>query len=711
MFSDDHLEGIDYMKNKYIVIVLLSIFSLNMVSTLSIEASPEEEITNKFDELLDYETISIIGTAEFHLKAQEEGWSGDGSSSNPYLISGLISMQYIDIRNSDLFFHINDCFLAGIRLVNTSNSVISNNNVFHGIYNGIWLDSSKNISILNNNIVGSGMSRSGCIVWDEYSCLISNSPGTTLEKNNISNTLVAFKLIYSGSSTLTGNFIINAGSGIIFTSSPFCTVTENHFLQGSLFGSFMNSSDSHVMDPFSLIAISNSDQCTISGNWYNEIQFDGRVPPNNLSQSHVILFPVFLAAWITLIVMVLISMILFYSRGKIIGNTIDWEQEIENFVNRRRFKLVIGFVGFFWLLPVILLNDLLVVGYSTVDRDAVDLIPVIMPFLVHVTALLSVSALSLALLRMISKIPLKSLIIIIVDPFSIKELLLLSGIVLLMVVHLLMVMAINLPAEPVQIYSLQSTIIIIYRLDLFNWIFPVFLYPLILLSVLLVISWRKSVKTPALLTTGLAILFSILMISVSLFYGLSKEPNLFLYHIYYYMTISVIYLFVFCILPSLLMEKAVLWLKSRRIWKSIEHSWLVTADSPPETRKILKYKIISKVLYTPGLVVLMTFFIGITSVLIYYVFLWTGIFSRNLFFSSVPELNRELQEQLPFFTAAIIEFFFSFVDNNIPFLLITIMIFSTIVWWSVPLGLVVDYLVARKMKSTVKKTVPGEENY
>lgn len=71
------------------------------------------------DEYTTHDRILIIGNDEFRVMAAEEGWPGDGTEGNPYLIEGYnIDLQKgeggaIEVRNTDVHFIVRRCFLHG----------------------------------------------------------------------------------------------------------------------------------------------------------------------------------------------------------------------------------------------------------------------------------------------------------------------------------------------------------------------------------------------------------------------------------------------------------------------------------------------------------------------------------------------------------------------------------------------------------------------
>jgi len=82
--------------------------------------------------------IVIDGNPNFNDTAITEGWPGNGTVNNPFIIEGLnitgpSGNNLIDIKNTDVYFQINNSFLSGgyraISLDKVENGLISNNSI------------------------------------------------------------------------------------------------------------------------------------------------------------------------------------------------------------------------------------------------------------------------------------------------------------------------------------------------------------------------------------------------------------------------------------------------------------------------------------------------------------------------------------------------------------------------------------------------------
>jgi len=152
--------------------------------------------------------IFINGNNNFNATASLEGWSGDGSLSDPYVIedldiNGTGSGACIEIRNTNVYFHINNCILRsanyGILLGNVSNGIITFNVIHNNFYDGIWLVSSASKNIIKNNTIYSN---------DEFGVTLSSADNNVIENNSIENGLC---FLYSQGNTIHNNDIKSKG--------------------------------------------------------------------------------------------------------------------------------------------------------------------------------------------------------------------------------------------------------------------------------------------------------------------------------------------------------------------------------------------------------------------------------------------------------------------------------------------------------------------
>lgn len=131
-----------------------------------------------------HDPISIDGNDDFVAQASNEGWTGDGTVGNPYIIEGYdinaSSTNGVDIRNADVYFIIRNCKIhnnsdGGIYFQAVENATVSNNLISDNLY-GVFLNSSHNNcfdgNVIRNSTNGDGIS-------------MDNSTGNELKNNTI----------------------------------------------------------------------------------------------------------------------------------------------------------------------------------------------------------------------------------------------------------------------------------------------------------------------------------------------------------------------------------------------------------------------------------------------------------------------------------------------------------------------------------------------
>jgi parallel beta-helix repeat protein len=119
---------------------------------------------------ISHDPIRINSNGEFASMAGLEGWTGDGSPGNPYIIEGydINGSGYgycIYIGNTTVHFEVKDSYLheasgiwsfpyypdSGIMLYKIQNGTIINNNISLNNRHGIHLYYANNNIIVNNN--------------------------------------------------------------------------------------------------------------------------------------------------------------------------------------------------------------------------------------------------------------------------------------------------------------------------------------------------------------------------------------------------------------------------------------------------------------------------------------------------------------------------------------------------------------------------------
>ena len=173
----------DSNKSNFLLsVTIIVIAGLLITSILSIE---DENLNFQYAEsaYITHAPIYINGNAQFASTAASNGWSGDGTEGNPFIIenleiqAALTDTAAIQIVSTTVHFIIRDCSLAGknavleilgggwpamikmhypvndqsaIRLSNVNNAQISNNDLY-GPYHAIMITTGSNIFVTDNS--------------------------------------------------------------------------------------------------------------------------------------------------------------------------------------------------------------------------------------------------------------------------------------------------------------------------------------------------------------------------------------------------------------------------------------------------------------------------------------------------------------------------------------------------------------------------------
>ncbi|MEM4160899.1 MAG: NosD domain-containing protein, partial [Thermoplasmata archaeon] len=180
--------------------------------------------------------IYINGNADFAAKATAEGWPGDGSQGNPYIIDGYDidangGSYGIWIENTDVYFIIQNCnvynatdsinnpYGCSIKLNNVRNGIIDRNQCNSSQY-GIHIISALN-NIITNNSVFDNLNSGTCLV---------TSDGNNVIKNNIfNNGMINILLNIANNNVIANNNLTTSKSGIYLSTSTYNNITNNNF--------------------------------------------------------------------------------------------------------------------------------------------------------------------------------------------------------------------------------------------------------------------------------------------------------------------------------------------------------------------------------------------------------------------------------------------------------------------------------------------------
>ena len=231
---------------KKILLFMMSIFIIfSIMNTPSHAAIMDVQSAgeNVLDRYVLHNPISIDGNDQFAQIAQNEGWPGNGTAENPYIIENyeIDGQNYyndIVIKNTNVHFIIRNCYLhdtynQAIYLYNVTNATIVNNTIaYNGNTNGgigIEIDkNSQNIIIERNNIHHNNMQAIYITGSSKYISIIGNN----LTNNNGMGIWIES---YSKYINVTGNVIRNNnGDGIYITFNPSHITIQNNIIMNNM---------------------------------------------------------------------------------------------------------------------------------------------------------------------------------------------------------------------------------------------------------------------------------------------------------------------------------------------------------------------------------------------------------------------------------------------------------------------------------------------
>ena len=193
-------------------------------SESSIETQTGAQLIIPSDSYTFHSPIDINSNADF----SSQGWPGNGTLGNPYVIEGLIirvDVPCISITGTTVHFEIRSCFITsvhpsdreGIFFDRVDNGTITNCIIDLHI-RGVYLKDSFNCNITNN--IASNNRYTGFRLDDSSNC--------TLINNTASDEYRGFSLSSSENCILSNNTASNNyHSGISISSSIRCTLTNN----------------------------------------------------------------------------------------------------------------------------------------------------------------------------------------------------------------------------------------------------------------------------------------------------------------------------------------------------------------------------------------------------------------------------------------------------------------------------------------------------
>ena len=260
------------------ILVLLLFSSMGMEGT-GVRSSVMEKKSSDFGQVIEangvryliHDVIRINSNVDFSNQAAAEGWAGNGTQSNPYIISYYDIDAHgegdaVYIGNTTVYFIIKHCYIhnasnkylfylrgAGIMLYNVENGAMkyniitknkgegvymysSNKNsvVYNSITNnneyGVYLGTSDNNIISNNNVTANGG-------YDPDGIYLTQSHYNWLINNSISNNKGSGIYDHGGSNLIKNNYIFdNDVNGISLNGISNDTITSNKITNNTKLG-------------------------------------------------------------------------------------------------------------------------------------------------------------------------------------------------------------------------------------------------------------------------------------------------------------------------------------------------------------------------------------------------------------------------------------------------------------------------------------------
>ena len=186
-----------------------------------------------------HEPIIINNNDDF----SNQGWPGNGSMIDPYVIEGLNITEdavCISISDTSIYFEINNCLITsessstyqGIYFENVIHGTISNCTIsLHSV--GIDIQYTNYSNIVNN--IGVENQYPFSLIYSNY-CNLTNNNAT-------GNSQIGFRLYHSGLCILSDNLATGNMYGYSLQDSDSCIMTNNSAIYNSHYGFSLGSSD------------------------------------------------------------------------------------------------------------------------------------------------------------------------------------------------------------------------------------------------------------------------------------------------------------------------------------------------------------------------------------------------------------------------------------------------------------------------------------
>ncbi len=200
-------------------------------------------------------TIRINGDSELVAMASAYNWSGNGTSSDPYIISGYSIDAHgagaaFYVGNTTLYFVIENSYFHnatyGVHLYHVQHAILLNNNISNNSKIGVFVDSSHNVSMYSNELYRDGIYIKGTkavfaeqdipsnntvngkpvyYYYGKYNINVSASAGeviiadsqkVSISSLNISSSTLGVEVVYSSDVTISDSIIEHVSLNAVY---------------------------------------------------------------------------------------------------------------------------------------------------------------------------------------------------------------------------------------------------------------------------------------------------------------------------------------------------------------------------------------------------------------------------------------------------------------------------------------------------------------
>jgi len=219
------------IKSKKVVLMIIGIiFTLSTITSNNPDfnvssgekSTIHSDFVNLYNDNLQISKVSgiihIVGNSGWINFRNDGNCTGSGTFSDPYIIKDLKidgggSNNSIWVENSTVYFRIENCtlynsggwFSGGIKLTNTTNGNLVNNNCSSNDHVGIFLWDSVNNTISGNNINKNEK---------EGIALYYSSHNNVISENDVSSNSFGIAILNSDFNNISGNNVFNHSGGI-----------------------------------------------------------------------------------------------------------------------------------------------------------------------------------------------------------------------------------------------------------------------------------------------------------------------------------------------------------------------------------------------------------------------------------------------------------------------------------------------------------------